>query len=104
MSFKEIPQETCLDTEYEFMGTVTISCLEYRDLIRTVAELKAIAVEEHDDYIDTRVALRDAKDKIKNLENEIEWYEDTVAEKNDYIKEITAQLNAFKAELTEVEE
>lgn len=104
MSFKEIPQETCLDTKYEFMGTVTISCEEYRDLIRTVAELKAIAEREHEDSLQNWSEMSKCKDKIKNLENEIEWYEDTVAMKDDYIKEITAQLNAFKAELTEVEE
>ena len=104
MSFKEIPQETCLDTKYEFMGTITISCEEYRDLIRTVAELKLTAEREHEDSLQNWSEMSKCKDKIKNLENEIEWYEDTVAMKDDYIKEITAQLNELKAELTEVEE
>lgn len=104
MSFNKIPEETCLDKKYEFMETVRISCEEYRDLIREVTVLKAIAEKEHEDSLKNWSELSKCKDKIKNLENEIEWYEDTVAMKNDYIKEITAQLDAFKAELTEVEE
>lgn len=88
MSFKEIPQETCLDTKYEFMGTVTISCEEYRDLIRTVAELKAIAVEEHDDYINTRIELREAREEIGDLRTDLDFANNELAHLRSQLKEV----------------
>lgn len=43
-------KEELEEKEYEVKGTVTISTVEYRDLISTISNLQAAGQKEHDDW------------------------------------------------------
>lgn len=109
MSFniEELMKSTCLNKDYNKDGSnyeVFISKNEYRDLIREVAELRCKLEQEHKDCIHYWAEADKLKEKIKNLENEIEYYEDQLDAKNDYIKELNTQLAHFRAEFSDAAE
>ncbi len=77
MSWSWSKYEDEVTKSYEPMGTVTISCEEYRDLLTRTIELKAAGQREHDDWFE-------GTKKIDRLEKDLNKANDTIAKFEQY--------------------
>ena len=76
LSWKEELEEK----EYEVKGTVTISTVEYKDLIRTISKLQAAGQKEHDDWYHKYTECEKLKTDLETKEAKIAeitaWFDD----------------------------